>query len=86
MIRMTKPQRRELLRRYQSGPLTIRPVYNSYAERYVPMAMATEPGEPTASYREVRQLLLPTFGCDGAVLLPIHGYFLGIEADGYAHS
>lgn len=38
------------------------------------------------TYREYRALAQPTFGCDGAVVLPFCGMWLCIERDGYTHS
>ena len=38
------------------------------------------------SYRQVRKTISPTFGCDGAVVLPYFSMFICIERDGYAHS
>ena len=38
------------------------------------------------SYRALRKLAQPTFGCDGAIALPWCGMWLCIERDGYTHS
>jgi hypothetical protein len=37
-------------------------------------------------YKQVRLTIRPTFGCDGAVVLPYYSMFICIERDGYAHS
>lgn len=41
---------------------------------------------PQLTYKQTRQTIRPTFGCDGAVVLPYCGMFVCIERDGYAHS
>lgn len=38
------------------------------------------------SYREFRKAVQPTFGMDGAIVLPWCGMWLAIERDGYTHS
>ena len=38
------------------------------------------------TYLEFRRTVKPTFGCDGAIIVPWCGMFLGIETDGYCHS
>lgn len=38
------------------------------------------------TYREYREMLQPTFGCDGAVVARFAGMWLCIEKDGYTHS
>lgn len=38
------------------------------------------------SYKHLRAKAQPTFGCDGAVVLPWAGMWLCIERDGYCHS
>lgn len=38
------------------------------------------------SYREFRASVQPTFGCDGAVVVPWCNMWLIIERDGYTHS
>ncbi len=38
------------------------------------------------TYREFRSTAQPTFGCDGAIVLPWAGMWLCIERDGYTHS
>ena len=37
-------------------------------------------------YRHIRRSIQPTFGMDGAVVLPIWNMFLVIEKNGYTHS
>jgi hypothetical protein len=39
-----------------------------------------------ASYRRFRNLVQPTFGCDGAIVVLWNGMWLCIETDGYTHS
>ena len=43
-------------------------------------------GTMPPTYRELHKRLRPTFGMDGAVVLPWAGMFLLIERDGYTHS
>jgi len=38
------------------------------------------------TYRTFRKSVQPTFGCDGAVVVPWCGMWLVIERDGYTHS
>lgn len=38
------------------------------------------------TYRQFRATIQPTFGMDGAVILPWCGMWLAIEQDGYTHS
>lgn len=38
------------------------------------------------NYREARRTVQPTFGMDGAVVMPFAGMWLAIETDGYTHS
>ena len=38
------------------------------------------------TYRRFRADIMPTFGCDGAVVVDWCGMFLCIETDGYTHS
>jgi len=38
------------------------------------------------TYRQFRATIQPTFGCDGAIVLPWAGMWLCIERDGYTHS
>lgn len=40
----------------------------------------------TQTFRELMSLAQPTFGCDGAIVLPWQGMWLCIERDGYTHS
>lgn len=42
--------------------------------------------ERRPSYRVLRKAVQPTFGMDGAVVLPWCGMYLCIERDGYTHS
>ena len=37
-------------------------------------------------YRDLRRRVMPTFYCDGAIVLPVAGMMLCIEQDGYTHS
>ena len=41
---------------------------------------------PRLTYKQIRQTIRPTFGCDGAVAMPYCGMFVCIERDGYPHS
>lgn len=50
------------------------------------VAIAKYAGRMELPYRAVRMTISPTFGCDGAVVLPYYGMFICIERDGYAHS
>lgn len=47
-------------------------------------ARLNETERPT--YREFRQSVQPTFGLDGAVVVPWCDMWLCIERDGYTHS
>lgn len=38
------------------------------------------------TYRQFRATIQPTFGCDGAIVLPWAGMWLCIERNGYTHS
>ena len=38
------------------------------------------------TYRQFRATIQPTFGMDGAIILPWCGMWLAIEQDGYTHS
>ena len=38
------------------------------------------------TYRQFRLKVSPTFGMDGAIVLPWCGMWLAIEQDGYTHS
>lgn len=38
------------------------------------------------TYRQFRKTVQPTFGCDGAVVVPFASMWLCIEKDGYTHS
>lgn len=41
---------------------------------------------PTVSYRTFRRTVQPTFGCDGAIVVPWCGMWVCIERDGYGHT
>jgi hypothetical protein len=43
-------------------------------------------GANKPTYREFRKIIIPTMGCDGAVVAPFAGMFLCVERDGYTHS
>lgn len=76
MVKLTRPQRESLKRIYLR-------VVNASMPEPVP-GKATTFYVPT--YRELRRKVQPTLGCDGAVLVPFAGMWLGIERDGYTHS
>ncbi len=40
----------------------------------------------TQTYREFRKTVLATYFMGGCVMVPFAGLWVGIEADGYAHS
>ena len=44
------------------------------------------PLQVVQTYRQFRKTISPTFGCDGAVVVPWCGMWLCIERDGYVHS
>jgi hypothetical protein len=74
MTRTTRAQRRAIFSVFKRGPLFKQEVVN-----YVVLKVAM-------SYRDFRAQVMPTYGCDGAVVVPWHGMWLCIEADGYTHS
>jgi hypothetical protein len=43
-------------------------------------------GETPISWEDFQKEIQPTFGMDGAVVVPFAGMFLAIETDGYTHS
>lgn len=47
---------------------------------------AQKPGQPPVQYRAFRKTVQPTIGCDGCIMVPAYGMWLGIERDGYTHS
>lgn len=38
------------------------------------------------TYRQFRKTVQPTFGMDGAIVVPFASMWIAIEGDGYAHS
>lgn len=43
-------------------------------------------GSERASYREYRRRVMPTIGCDDAIVIPFCRMWIIVETDGYAHS
>lgn len=79
----TREQRVAIKRTYDRGPL-----YNVERAdgRRMPSGNPSFPGEKPLTYREFREMAMPSFGCDDAVILPWCNIFLCIERDGYVHS
>jgi hypothetical protein len=79
MITTTREQRRALKRVYDRAP-----IYPSMGTG--PQTTPVRPHHTPMSYRQFREYLCPTFGCDGAVTVRWCGMWLCIERDGYTHS
>lgn len=72
MTRTTKAQRVALKRVFDRAPIFV-------------SIMDAQRG-CALTYRQFRAMVQPTFGMDGAVVVPWAGMWLAIEADGYVHS
>jgi hypothetical protein len=72
MTKTTKQQRQAIKRVFDRGPIYTTKIAEAF--------------DQPLSYRRFRSLAQPTFGCDGAVILPWAGMWLCIERDGYCHS
>lgn len=70
---LTRPQREALLRVYRRVLEADRPAMN--AQQYIAF-----------TYLKFRRTVQPTIGCDGCIMVPFAGMWLGIERDGYTHS
>jgi hypothetical protein len=77
VTKTTKPQRRAIKQVFDRGP--VRPYLT-------PEEQAAGIVAVPLTYKQFRRSAQPTFGCDGAVVLPWAGMFLCIERDGYTHS
>lgn len=55
-------------------------------EQQKALAQLYRRGEQKESFLTFRRSVLPTIGCDSAVMVKWAGMWIGIERDGYAHS
>ena len=79
---ITPSQRRALKRIYDRFQLFLPAGYTSPTTACrLPYPLYTP-----LTYRQFRNLVQPTFGCDGAVTVPWCSMWLCIERDGYTHS
>jgi len=84
MVRTTKAQRKALKAVYDRGPIFATHQPNGIVNPQPAGNSAQE--DLRMSYREFRRLAQPTFGMDGAIVVPWCGMWLAIETDGYTHS
>jgi hypothetical protein len=75
MVKTTRAQRVALKRVFNRGPITTSTT-RTRSTTHV----------STLTYWGFRKRVEPTFGCDGAVVVPWCGMWLCIERDGYTHS
>ncbi len=76
MIRTTKDQRRALKKIFDRDPL-FKLDKHAHPNRHMGHKM---------TYKDFRKEVVPTFGMDGAVVVPWCGMWICIERDGYTHS